>query len=135
VLSGVSTTSLAYTEEVFAPVLCTIAVDTLEEAIALVNANKYGNGTAIFTQSGAAARKYVHETEVGQVGVNVPVPVPLPIVSFTGSKASIRGDLNFYGKGAVSFYTQLKTITSNWKYDATAVTGGLRGSVVMPTLG
>ena len=134
-LADVGTSNIAYTEEVFAPVLVTLSVDTLEEAIAIINRNPYGNGTAVFTQSGAVARKFVHEVDVGQVGVNVPVPVPLPVVSFTGSRASIRGDINFYGKGAVAFYTQTKTVTSNWKYDPTVVAGGLRGSAVMPTLG
>ena len=67
----------------------------------MINENKYGNGTAIFTNSGAAARKFTFEVEAGQVGVNVPIPVPLPMFSFTGNKASILGDLNFYGKGGV----------------------------------
>lgn len=76
-------------------------VDSLDTAIAMINENKYGNGTAIFTNSGAAARKFTFEVEAGQVGVNVPIPVPLPMFSFTGNKASILGDLNFYGKGGV----------------------------------
>ena len=137
VLSDVTTTNPAYTEEIFAPVLVTLSVDTLDEAIELINANPYGNGTAVFTRDGAAARKYVHSIDVGQVGVNVPVPVPLPMFSFTGSRASFRGDINFYGKGAVQFYTQIKTVTSAWKYDPAAVTkgSGLRNSAVMPTLG
>lgn len=98
VLAGVDAKNRAYTEEIFAPVLVTVNVDTLEEAIALTNANKYGNGCAIFTQSGAVARKYQHEIDVGQVGINVPIPVPLPFFSFTGSRGSIRGDVHFYGK-------------------------------------
>jgi acyl-CoA reductase-like NAD-dependent aldehyde dehydrogenase len=69
-----------------------------------------GNGCSIFTQSGAAARKYQHEIDVGQVGINVPIPVPLPFFSFTGTRASIRGDLHFYGKQGVHFFTQVKTI-------------------------
>jgi len=132
VLADVSTTNVAYTEEVFGPVLVTLSVDTLEEAIALIGRNPYGNGTSIFTTSGAAARKFVHEVDVGQVGVNTPIPVPSPVVSFTGSRGSIRGDINFYGKGAVAFYTQTKTVTSTWRYDASKATG-LRGSAVMPT--
>ena len=107
-----------YKEEIFGPVMCIVRANSLDEAIALVNKNPYGNGTAIFTQNGSTARRYQREIEVGQVGVNVPIPVPLPMFSFTGNKASFRGDLNFYGKGAINFYTQWKTITSKWKRDA-----------------
>jgi malonate-semialdehyde dehydrogenase (acetylating) / methylmalonate-semialdehyde dehydrogenase len=120
-----------YDEEIFGPVLSIVRVDTLEEAIALVNKNKYGNGTAIFTQSGAVARKYVHEIDVGQVGVNVPIPVPLPFFSFTGSKGSIRGDINFYGKAGVHFYTQLKTVTTSWRYNEESV----KMATSMPIMG
>lgn len=104
-----------YEEEVFGPVLTCVEADTMEEAIKFVNSNPFGNGTAIFTRSGAAARKYVDEIEAGQVGVNVPIPVPLPMFSFTGNKKSIQGDLNFYGKAGVNFFTQLKTVTSAWR--------------------
>ncbi|CAD7959154.1 unnamed protein product [Amoebophrya sp. A25] len=104
-----------YQQEIFGPVLCIIEVDTYEEALQISNSNKYGNGCAVFTQSGAAARKYVQEIEAGQVGVNLPIPVPLPMFSFTGNKGSIRGDLNFYGKSGMQFFTQWKTVTSNWK--------------------
>jgi len=76
------------------------------QAIEIINNNKYGNGTSIFTNSGSAARKFTHEIDVGQVGVNVPIPVPLPMFSFTGSRGSFRGDLNFYGK-AVSINSGL----------------------------
>lgn len=130
VLNHVSTDNLAYTEEIFGPVLCCTAVDTLEEAIELINANPYGNGTSIFTSSGAAARKFQHEVDVGQVGINVPIPVPLPMFSFTGSRASIRGDINFYGKAGINFYTQIKTITAQWEYNEKTQYG-----TVMPTLG
>ena len=75
-----------------------LEAETLDDAIALINANPYGNGTALFTRSGAAARKFTHEVDVGQIGVNLPIPVPLPMFSFTGNKASIASDLNFYGK-------------------------------------
>lgn len=115
VLDNVATDNPAYLHELFAPVLSCTRVDDLEEAIQLVNANPYGNGTAVFTSSGAAARKFVHEIDVGQVGVNLPIPVPLPFFSFTGSRGSIRGDLHFYGKQGVYFYTQTKTVTSYWK--------------------
>ncbi|BDX06792.1 CoA-acylating methylmalonate-semialdehyde dehydrogenase [Planctobacterium marinum] len=115
--SNVTAEMSIYQEEIFGPVLCCMCVDTLEEAIALVNANPYGNGTSIFTASGAAARKYQHEIEVGQVGINVPIPVPLPFFSFTGWKNSFFGDLHAYGKQAVRFYTETKTITSRWFED------------------
>ena len=103
-----------YKEEIFGPVLCIVTVDTLEDAIALINNHPCGNGTSIFTACGAAARKYQHEIEVGQVGINVPIPVPLPFFSFTGWKASFYGDQHAYGKQAVRFYTETKTITARW---------------------
>ncbi|MCG8538073.1 MAG: aldehyde dehydrogenase family protein, partial [Pseudomonadales bacterium] len=103
-----------YKEEIFGPVLSVICVDSLEEAIELINKHPCGNGTSIFTASGAAARKYQHEIEVGQVGINVPIPVPLPFFSFTGWKASFYGDQHAYGKQAVRFYTETKTITARW---------------------
>ena len=77
--------------------------------------NEYGNGCAIFTKSGSHARKFQREVECGQIGINLPIPVPLPMVSFTGNKNSIRGDINFYGKNGVYFFTQIKTIVSRWK--------------------
>jgi len=132
VLSNVSTDNIAYREEIFGPVLvCTEPVDTLDDAIQLINANPYGNGVALFTASGAAARKFTHEIHAGQVGINVPIPVPLPMFSFTGNKASIRGDFNFYGPRGVHFYTQLKTVTTNWPIDDSTSLGG----VIMPQMG
>jgi len=119
-LSKVDTENPAYTEEIFGPVLVCLEADTLEEAIQITNSNPYGNGTAIFTQSGAAARKFQHEIDAGQIGINVPIPVAMPMFSFTGSRGSIRGDLHFYGKQGMQFYTQVKTITSNWKWNAIA---------------
>jgi len=104
-----------YDQEIFGPVLCCVEANTYDEAIKFVNENPFGNGTAVFTRSGSAARKYVDQIEAGQVGVNVPIPVPLPMFSFTGNKNSILGDLNFYGKAGVNFYTQLKTVTSAWR--------------------
>ncbi len=112
--SGVSTDMSIYTQEIFGPVLVCIEVDTFQEAIDLVNRNPYGNGTSIFTANGAAARKYQHEIQVGQVGINVPIPVPLPFFSFTGWRGSFYGDLHAYGKQAVRFYTETKTVTSRW---------------------
>ncbi|MGD8710668.1 MAG: aldehyde dehydrogenase family protein, partial [Ectothiorhodospiraceae bacterium] len=102
------------TEEIFGPALCVIHVPTLDDAIKLVNSNPYGNGTSIFTDSGAAARKYRHRTEVGQVGVNLPIPVPLPFFSFTGGKGSFYGDLHPYGKQAFRFYTETRTVIERW---------------------
>ncbi len=113
-IKGVKTNMRIYQEEVFGPVLVALEVDTLDEAIELINNNIYGNGTSIFTSSGAAARKYQHEILVGQVGVNVPIPVPLPFFSFTGWRNSFYGDLHAYGKQAIRFYTETKTITSRW---------------------
>jgi malonate-semialdehyde dehydrogenase (acetylating) / methylmalonate-semialdehyde dehydrogenase len=103
-----------YRQEIFGPVLCLCAARSLDDAITLVNENPNGNGTAIFTQSGAAARKFEEEIKVGQVGINVPIPVPIPLFSFTGSGASKLGDLGPYGKQAILFYTQTKTVISRW---------------------
>ncbi|MDN4501348.1 CoA-acylating methylmalonate-semialdehyde dehydrogenase [Alteromonadaceae bacterium BrNp21-10] len=114
VFSDVTERMSIYQQEIFGPVLCCMCVDTLDEALALVNRNPYGNGTSIFTASGAAAREYQHRVEVGQVGVNVPIPVPLPFFSFTGWKNSFYGDLHAYGKQAIRFYTETKTVTSRW---------------------
>lgn len=113
-ISDVTAEMDAYKEEIFGPVLLVITASTLDEAIAFINKNPYGNGTAIFTQSGAAARKFQHEIEAGQVGINIPIPVPLPIFSFTGWKKSFFGDLHAYGKQGVRFYTETKTITARW---------------------
>lgn len=115
--TGVTPEMVIYKEEIFGPVLCCVESDSLDDAIALVNANPYGNGTSIFTASGAAARKYQHEVEVGQVGINIPIPVPLPFFSFTGWKGSFYGDLHAYGKQGVRFYTETKTVTSRWPED------------------
>eukprot|EP00639_Heterosigma_akashiwo_P008237 CAMPEP_0194594216 /NCGR_PEP_ID=MMETSP0292-20121207/24075_1 /TAXON_ID=39354 /ORGANISM="Heterosigma akashiwo, Strain CCMP2393" /LENGTH=536 /DNA_ID=CAMNT_0039453531 /DNA_START=50 /DNA_END=1659 /DNA_ORIENTATION=+ len=128
VLDRVSLSSPAYTEEIFGPVLSCIHADSLDEALDIIEKNPYGNGCALFTSSGAAARKFQREVACGQVGINVPIPVPLPMFSFTGNKASIRGDINFYGRQGINFYTQIKTITSNWQYTPESF-----GSTVMPT--
>ena len=112
-----------YQQEIFGPVLNVMCVDTLEEAIALINANPNGNGTSIFTSSGWAARKYQHDINVGQVGINVPIPVPVAYFSFTGSRASKMGDLGPNGKQAVQFWTQTKTVTARWFEDGSASEG------------
>jgi malonate-semialdehyde dehydrogenase (acetylating) / methylmalonate-semialdehyde dehydrogenase len=114
IFSGVSREMEIYRQEIFGPVLCLCSARSLDDAIELVNENPNGNGTAIFTQSGAAARKFEEDINVGQVGINVPIPVPVPLFSFTGSGASKLGDLGPYGKQAILFYTQTKTVTSRW---------------------
>ncbi|KAI9720069.1 MAG: Methylmalonate-semialdehyde dehydrogenase [acylating] mitochondrial [Candelaria pacifica] len=121
-----------YKEEIFGPVLVCLNVDTLEESIDLINANEYGNGVAIFTRSGATARRFQRDVEAGQVGINVPIPVPLPMFSFTGNKKSIAGGGGnyFYGKPGIQFYTQLKTVTSFWKSEDAIAT---KANVTMPT--
>ncbi|OHX18236.1 methylmalonate-semialdehyde dehydrogenase (acylating) [Chromobacterium amazonense] len=128
IFSGVKPEMAIYHQEIFGPVLCLMAADTLDEAIAIINANPNGNGTAIFTQSGAAARKFQEEIDVGQVGINVPIPVPVPLFSFTGSRASKLGDLGPYGKQVVAFYTQTKTVTSRW-FDDEASSGKVHTTI------
>jgi malonate-semialdehyde dehydrogenase (acetylating) / methylmalonate-semialdehyde dehydrogenase len=103
-----------YKDEIFGPVLSIVRAGSLDEAIALVNANDYGNGTAIFTRDGGAARRYTHEVEVGMVGVNVPIPVPMAFFSFGGWKASLFGDMHVHGPEGVRFYTRQKTVTTRW---------------------
>ncbi|SEP01128.1 CoA-acylating methylmalonate-semialdehyde dehydrogenase [Pseudomonas sp. NFACC39-1] len=126
--SGVTTKMRIYTEEIFGPVLVVLEVDTLDQAIALVNANPFGNGTGLFTQSGAAARKFQSEIDVGQVGINIPIPVPVPFFSFTGSRGSKLGDLGPYGKQVVQFYTQTKTVTARW-FDDDSVNDGVNTTI------
>ena len=119
---GVTPQMRIYKEEIFGPVLACLEVESLDEALALINDNPYGNGTSIFTNCGAAARKFRHEVAVGQVGINVPIPVPLPFFSFTGWRGSFYGDLHAYGKQAVRFYTETKTVTERW-FDEDIPTG------------
>lgn len=123
IFSGVKPGMSIYEQEIFGPVLCLVEADDLDQAIAFINANPNGNGTAIFTQSGAAARKFQEDIDVGQVGINVPIPVPVPLFSFTGSRASKLGDLGPYGKQVVLFYTQTKTVTARWFDDETTSHG------------
>ena len=121
-----------YKDEIFGPVLVCLNVDTMEDAIDLINANEYGNGVAIFTRSGSSAGKFQKEIEAGQVGINVPIPVPLPMFSFTGNKKSVAGGgaNTFYGKSGLNFYTQTKTVTSLWKAEDAVAS---RAAVEMPT--
>lgn len=126
--SGVTTEMQIYTQEIFGPVLVVLTVDTLDEAIELVNRNPFGNGVGLFTQSGAAARKFQSEIDVGQVGINIPIPVPVPFFSFTGSRGSKLGDLGPYGKQVVQFYTQTKTVTARW-FDDSSVNDGVNTTI------
>jgi malonate-semialdehyde dehydrogenase (acetylating)/methylmalonate-semialdehyde dehydrogenase len=119
-----------YKNEIFGPVLVVLRADTLEEAINLINSNPYANGTAIFTESGGAARRFAAEIQVGMVGVNVPIPVPVAFFSFGGWKNSLFGDLHVHGPEAIKFYTRTKTITTRWPHQDTPAPG-----FNMPTLG
>ena len=119
-----------YKDEIFGPVLSVVRVDSLTEAISLINANPYANGTAIFTRSGHAARRFQQDVEVGMVGVNVPIPVPMAFFSFGGWRASLFGDLNVHGMDGVRFYTRGKTLTTRWPDDGSAAPG-----FHMPNLG
>ncbi|MBC8742493.1 CoA-acylating methylmalonate-semialdehyde dehydrogenase [Paraburkholderia sp. UCT31] len=123
IFSDVTTDMRIYREEIFGPVLVVLTVPTLDDAIALVNRNPMGNGVGLFTQSGAAARHFQNEIDVGQVGINIPIPVPVPYFSFTGSRGSKLGDLGPYGKQVIQFYTQTKTVTARWFDDATVNDG------------
>ncbi|MFC5698783.1 CoA-acylating methylmalonate-semialdehyde dehydrogenase [Pseudomonas sp. GCM10022186] len=130
IFSGVTPAMTIYREEIFGPVLCVVHAATLDEAIAFINANPNGNGTALFTRSGAAARHFQEEIDVGQVGINVPIPVPVPLFSFTGSRASKLGDLGPYGKQVVQFYTQTKTVTERW-FDEDEVGGAVNTTITL----
>jgi malonate-semialdehyde dehydrogenase (acetylating)/methylmalonate-semialdehyde dehydrogenase len=101
-------------EEVFGPVLCVIRASTLDEAIRVVNASRFGNGTSIFTESGASVRRFRHEVQAGMVGVNIGVAAPVAFFPFSGWKDSFLGDLHAHGTDAVEFYTRKKTVTSRW---------------------
>jgi malonate-semialdehyde dehydrogenase (acetylating)/methylmalonate-semialdehyde dehydrogenase len=103
-----------YQEEVFGPVLATLRAADVDEAIVLVNANHYGNGTAVFTSSGEAARRFQRGVHVGMIGINVPVPVPTAYYSFGGWKDSLFGDRHVHGPEGVSFYTRGKVVTARW---------------------
>ncbi|KAI1365015.1 Aldehyde/histidinol dehydrogenase [Xylaria arbuscula] len=132
IITNVTPDMRCYKEEIFGPVLVCLSVDTLDEAIELINKNDYGNGTAIFTRSGPTAETFRRNIEAGQVGINVPIPVPLPIFSFTGNKKSIAGGgaSTFYGRPGVNFYTQQKTVTALWS-SADAISK--KADVAMPT--
>jgi malonate-semialdehyde dehydrogenase (acetylating) / methylmalonate-semialdehyde dehydrogenase len=109
-----------YDDEIFGPVLSVVRVNTYEEALNMINANAYGNGVAIFTRDGGAARQFQFDVEAGMVGINVPIPVPVSYYSFGGWKASLFGDLHMYGPEGVQFYTRAKVVTSRWPDPATS---------------
>jgi malonate-semialdehyde dehydrogenase (acetylating) / methylmalonate-semialdehyde dehydrogenase len=119
-----------YKNEIFGPVLVVFRAETLEEAIEIINTNPYANGTAIFTESGGAARRFAAEIQVGMVGINVPIPVPVAFYSFGGWKSSLFGDLHVHGTESVKFYTRTKAITTRWPHQDTPAPG-----FHMPTLG
>ncbi|MBA3490077.1 MAG: CoA-acylating methylmalonate-semialdehyde dehydrogenase [Longispora sp.] len=119
-IDHVTTDSSYYTDEIFGPVLSVVRVDTYDEAVELVNGNEYGNGTAIFTRDGGAARQFQYDAVCGMVGINVPIPVPVAYYSFGGWKASLFGDLHMYGPDGIAFYTRSKVVTSRWPDPATS---------------
>jgi len=132
IITNVTPNMKCYTEEIFGPVLVCLNVETLDDALELINKNEYGNGTAIFTRSGATAEAFRRNIEAGQIGINVPIPVPLPMFSFTGNKKSIAGGgaNTFYGRPGINFYTQQKTVTALWQ-SADAISQ--KADVAMPT--
>ncbi|HSK95629.1 MAG TPA: CoA-acylating methylmalonate-semialdehyde dehydrogenase [Euzebyales bacterium] len=116
VIDHVTTDMEVYRDEIFGPVLSMLRTETVDEAIAMINANPYGNGTAIFTNSGEAARRFQRGVNVGMIGINVPIPVPMAYYSFGGWKDSLFGDKHVHGTEGVSFYTRAKVITSRWPH-------------------
>jgi malonate-semialdehyde dehydrogenase (acetylating)/methylmalonate-semialdehyde dehydrogenase len=112
--------SKVYDDEIFGPVLLVVRVDTYEDAVRLVNDNLYGNGVALYTRDGGAARRFQFEVQAGMVGINVPIPVPVAYYSFGGWKASLFGDTHMYGPDGVHFYTRTKVVTSRWPDPSTS---------------
>jgi malonate-semialdehyde dehydrogenase (acetylating)/methylmalonate-semialdehyde dehydrogenase len=113
-IDNVTTDMSVYTDEIFGPVLSVVRVDSYDEALNLINSNPYGNGTAIFTNDGGAARRFQNEVEVGMVGINVPIPVPTAYYSFGGWKSSLFGDTHAHGTEGVHFFTRGKVVTTRW---------------------
>jgi malonate-semialdehyde dehydrogenase (acetylating)/methylmalonate-semialdehyde dehydrogenase len=119
-LDHVTPEMTVYRDEIFGPVLGVVRVETFDEGLALINANPFANGTAIFTRDGGAARRFQFEVEVGMVGINVPIPVPVSYYSFGGWKASLFGDTHMYGPEGINFYTRGKVVTSRWPDPSTS---------------
>jgi malonate-semialdehyde dehydrogenase (acetylating)/methylmalonate-semialdehyde dehydrogenase len=109
-----------YDDEIFGPVLGVTRVDSYDDAVRLVDANPYGNGTALFTRDGGVARRFQRDVEAGMVGINVPIPVPVAYYSFGGWKASLFGDRHVYGPEGIEFYTRGKVVTARWPDPATS---------------
>jgi malonate-semialdehyde dehydrogenase (acetylating)/methylmalonate-semialdehyde dehydrogenase len=129
VIDQVTTGMDVYTEEIFGPVLSVLRADSVDAAIELINSNPYGNGTAIFTSSGEAARRFQRGVKVGMIGINVPIPVPMAYYSFGGWKDSLFGDKHVHGPEGVSFYTRAKVVTQRWPH----VAGPSEASLQFPT--
>jgi len=129
VLDHVTATMDVYRDEIFGPVLGVLRADSVDEAIALINANPYGNGTAIFTSSGEAARRFQRGVHVGMIGINVPIPVPMSYYSFGGWKDSLFGESPVHGPAGIAFYTRAKVVTSRWP----AVSASSSASYHFPT--
>ena len=120
-VDGVEPGMRVYDDEIFGPVLSVVRVANFDDALGLVNANPYGNGVALFTRDGGAARRFEREVQVGMIGINVPIPVPVASHSFGGWKASLFGDTTMYGPEGIHFYTRPKVVTSRWPEPATSV--------------
>jgi malonate-semialdehyde dehydrogenase (acetylating)/methylmalonate-semialdehyde dehydrogenase len=127
-IDGLPTTSRAYTEEIFGPVLAVVRVDSYDEGLALINSGEFGNGTAIFTNDGGAARRFQNEVQVGMIGINVPIPVPVAYHSFGGWKKSLFGDAKAYGVHGFDFFTREKAVTARW-IDPAARNDGAQGGI------
>lgn len=119
-VDGVQPNMKVYQDEIFGPVLSVVRVATYEAGVALINAHEYGNGTAIFTRDGGAARRFQRDVDVGMVGINVPIPVPVSYYSFGGWRASLFGDVHMYGPDGIRFFTRMKVVTSRWPDPATS---------------
>ena len=124
-IDNVKTNSAVYTDEIFGPILSVVRVKTFAEGVDLINSNRYGNGTAIFTNNGGAARKFEREVQVGMIGINVPIPVPMAYYSFGGWKASLFGDTKAHGAEGVHFFTRGKAVTSRWLDPSQSQVGGI----------
>ncbi|MGB7359228.1 MAG: aldehyde dehydrogenase family protein, partial [Mycobacterium sp.] len=124
-LDNVTAEMSVYTDEIFGPVLSVVRVETYDQALDLINTNPYGNGTAIFTNDGGAARRFQNEVQLGMVGINVPIPVPMAYYSFGGWKNSLFGDAHAHGTDGVNFYTRQKAITQRWLDPSSRVSGGI----------